>query len=124
MRRVPWVVLAVLAVVLGSRGLVILDPIFPGLPECMFKRLTGFACASCGLTRCLLAVGRWDWPAAFHWHPAVASVLLLSPMAALWDLRRAWRGEPYPVLPDSRGARAAAWILLSGVWVLQVVRGI
>lgn len=124
MRRVPWVALATLLAGLGLRVAALLAPVSGLLPGCAFKRLTGVACATCGLTRCVLAIGRWDWPAAFHWHPAAAATFALLPIAAAWDIGRAWRGAPYPGLPDSRAARLSAWAALAGVWALQVARGI
>lgn len=124
MRRIPWVVLAGLCLAAGLLLAGRLGPAEALLPACAFKRLTGWACATCGLTRCLLALGRGHWAQAFHWHPAAASVVLLWPLAMVWDLRRAWRGAPYPNLPDSRLARLAAWGLLAAVWALQVARGI
>ncbi len=124
MRRVPWLaILAPLAAV-GIWLAALLQPLSGLLPGCAFKRLTGIACATCGLTRCVLALGRWDWPAAFYWHPAVALAVALLPVAALWDARRAWRGDPYPALPDSKLLRLSAWIFLFSVWALQVARGI
>jgi hypothetical protein len=121
---VPWVALAVLAVALGVRLAAFLVPFSGFMPGCVFKRFTGFACATCGLTRCVLALGQGQWREALHWYPAVAILLVLAPLAALWDLRRAWRGDAYPPLPASRGARMGAWILLAAIWALQVVRGI
>jgi hypothetical protein len=124
MRRIPWLALLTLLVVIGCRLAVLLEPVSGLLPGCAFKHLTGLACATCGLTRCVLALGRWDWPAAFHWHPAATVAVALLPAAALWDAWRAWRGAPYPSLPDSKAFRLSAWILLLAVWALQVVRGI
>jgi hypothetical protein len=72
----------------------------------------------------VVALGRWDWGAAFHWHPVVAGLALLLPLVALWDLRRAWRGAAYPELPESRAARIGAWAFLLGTWAIQVFRGI
>ena len=124
MRRIPWLALAALLAAVGIRLAVLLEPVAGLLPACAFKRLTGLACATCGLTRCVLALGRWDWPAAFHWHPAAAVAVALWPVAAVWDARRAWRGAPYPALPDSKAFRLSAWILLFSAWALQVARGI
>jgi hypothetical protein len=124
MRRVPWVALAALATALGLRAAAALAPLAGLLPACPFKRLTGVACATCGITRCLLALGGGRWAEALHWHPVAATGLLLLPAAALWDLRRAWRDDPYPDLPASRAARIAAWAAFAGVWALQVARGI
>ncbi|MDP1832059.1 MAG: DUF2752 domain-containing protein [Geothrix sp.] len=124
MKRVPWVALATLLTALGLRVAALLEPVSGLLPGCAFKRLTGVACATCGLTRCVMAIGRWDWREAFHWHPAAAGALALLPIVAAWDLRRAWRGDPYPELPDSRAARLSVWAILAAMWALQVARGI
>ncbi len=123
-RRVPWLALAGLGLAAGVVLAGRLGPVGPLLPACVFKRTTGWACATCGLTRCLLALGRGDWAQAFHWHPAATLLVLLWPVAMVWDLRRAWRGEAYPALPDSPLARMAAWGLFAVAWALQVARGI
>lgn len=116
--------LGTLLVAFGAWASGFLQPFSDLLPGCAFKRLTGFACATCGLTRCVMALGRWDWGAAFHWHPVAAGVAVLLPAMAVGDLRRAWRGDPYPSLPDSRVARVSVWAILLAAWVLQWVRGI
>lgn len=123
MKRVPWLLLGglFLGTVLWLVGR--LGPVASMLPACTFKRVTGFACATCGLTRCFLALGRGQWIEAIHWYPAAAGVALVWPLAAAWDLRRAWRGDAYPALPDSSKARLSVWALLAVVWVLQVARG-
>jgi hypothetical protein len=124
MRRIPWVALGALLAGLGAWVATFLQPVSKLLPGCAFKRLTGFACATCGLTRCMMALGQGEWREAFHWHPVVACLAALLPGLALWDLRRAWRGDPYPPLPDSRAVRVSVWVILLGAWALQVARGI
>ena len=61
---------------------------------------------------------------AFHWHPVAFVLLALVPIGIVWDLWRAFRGTPYPRLPDHWAARALAGALLLGAWVLQILRGI
>jgi hypothetical protein len=124
MRRIPWVVLGSLLAGLGAWVAGSLQPLGNLLPACAFKRVTGFACATCGMTRCVMELGRWNWGEAFHWHPALTCFALLLPVLALWDLRRAWRRAPYPRLPDSKAARVTVWVILLGIWALQVARGI
>lgn len=124
MRRIPWMALSALLVGFGLRLAALLQPVSDLLPGCAFKRLTGLACATCGLTRCAMALGALDWRSALHWHPVAAVMVMLLPLAVAWDLRRAWRNEPYPRLPDSGTARASIWALLVVAWVLQVIRGI
>jgi hypothetical protein len=118
------VALSALLAAFGIWAAGFLQPVSSLLPGCAFKRLTGIACATCGLTRCVLALGRWDWADAFHWHPVATTMASLVPLLAAWDLRRVWRGEPYPAFPDSRVLRLAVWALLLGTWALQAVRGI
>ena len=124
MRRIPCVALVCLLAGCGAWVAAFLQPISNLLPGCAFKRLTGFACATCGMTRCVMALGRWDWREAFHWHPAVAALAALLPALGLWDFRRAWRRDPYPRLPDSKTVRVTVWLILLGVWALQVARRI
>lgn len=123
-RRVPWLALT-WGMTLGL-GLLVLRGIPPGLPlpGCPLKALTGYPCATCGATRCMLALGRGDLGAAWHWHPVLLLVVLASPLAAGWDLRRAWAGRDYPALPDAPGWRWAAAALLAGTWALQILRGV
>jgi hypothetical protein len=120
----PWVALGALLAGLGAWAASLLQPVANLLPGCAFKHLTGFACATCGLTRSVMALGQGHWREAFHWHPAAAILAALLPALALWDLGRAWRGEPYPSLPNSPLARLSAWVLLLAIWILQAVRGI
>lgn len=124
MRRVPWIAGGSLLAALGVRLAGLLAPLSDLLPGCAFKQVTGMACATCGLTRCLLALGQGHWREALHWHPAAGILLVGVPLAALWDLRRAWRGDPYPGLPAHPAWRYGAWGLLAGIWIWQVARGI
>lgn len=41
----------------------------PILPFCLFKTITGWMCPGCGMTRALLAIGRFDFSAALHFNP-------------------------------------------------------
>ena len=124
MRRVPWIALGGLALGLGIWLVGFLAPFAGFLPGCAFKRFTGVACATCGLTRSVLALGRGQWREALHWYPALALLVAAAPLVVLWDLHRAWRGAPYPALPTSRAVRFGAWALLAGIWALQVARKI
>lgn len=124
MRRVPWIALGALAAALALRLAGLLAPFAGLLPGCAFKRITGLACATCGLTRCALALGHGRWSEAFHWHPAAVVALTVLLVASIWDLGRAWRGTPYPALPSHPAFRLGFWLLLAGVWALQVARGI
>lgn len=123
-RRVPWLALGC---ALGATAIALLRPVIgrlPGLlPACPFKALTGIPCATCGLTRCCLALSTGRWGEAFHCHPVAFVGVLLAPLAVAWDLHRAWRGRPYPALPDHWLPRAVVGAVLLGTWALQALRG-
>lgn len=84
----------------------------------------GVPCITCGLTRCTLAMAQGHWREAFHWHPVGVLLALASPLVLGWDVRRAWKGNAYPPLPDSLPVRLGVAVLLAGTWLLQIVRGI
>ena len=125
MSRVPWAALALAAALaLGALGARLVAAGLLVFPPCPFKALTGLSCATCGLTRCVLALARGDLRAAFHWHPVAVLLLPAWGLAALWDLARAARRQPYPTLPDSLAARLSLAGLVLGTWVLQAARHI
>lgn len=124
-RRVPWLAVALAgAALLGWAGAWAVRAWGVSLPGCPTKALLGIPCATCGGTRCLLALTAGDLAGAFHWHPVLAGVLLLAPLAALWDLARAWRGRPYPPMPQGLGWRLGAFALVGVAWAVQLLRGI
>jgi hypothetical protein len=123
--RVPWLALALLAsVALCYGGVWALRALSITLPACPMKTHLGIPCATCGLTRCALALREGHWAEAFHWHPIAVVLGLLTPLVMGWDLRRAWQGAPYHALPDSWIARLSIASLVMGTWMLQIVRGI
>ncbi|MBI4911738.1 MAG: DUF2752 domain-containing protein [Acidobacteria bacterium] len=115
-----WVCLFSLALLLRPWS----EQIAALLPSCAFHRWTGLPCLSCGLTRCLQALARGDLGGAFHWHPVGAALVLLSPVAAIWDLWRAIRGRPWPPLPAHWGWRAGVAAALALAWAFQLFRGL
>jgi hypothetical protein len=125
MRRIPWLALGIMgtlsALFVGAR-LLRNCPI--PLPECPLKAHLGIPCATCGLTRCVMALSQGRWAEGFHWHPVAVILGLMAPLAILWDLRRAWSGRAYPPLPESLAWRLGVAGFLAGTWLLQVVRGI
>ncbi len=121
----PWIALALGAAILfGAWGARELASGRIAFPPCPLNALTGLSCATCGLTRCVLALAQGNVSGAFHWHPVAVLLLPLWGLAALWDLRRAARGDAYPALPDSLGARLGVGALILGSWVLQAARHI
>jgi hypothetical protein len=55
-----------------------------GTTLCLFKRLTGIACPSCGVTRSMLALLHGDARIAFHTNPLGVVLLPLLCILPLW----------------------------------------
>lgn len=76
---------------------------------CLFRRTTGLACPSCGLTRAAGALARGDLAASFAFHPLLGVVLLYG--GTLWLLWGSdlWRGTKLV----ERFAVPLTWVLLA-----------
>lgn len=91
------------------------------LETCLFHRLSGHPCPTCGSTRVVLAFARGDWGGALRLNPLVALGLGLG---ALWLLVRAVSGRTLrlDLSLRERGALLAAGVTLllaNWIWVLQ-----
>ena len=116
---------AVIAVLLSAAALV--DPDQPlTFDLCLWRRLTGLPCLTCGLTRSVCHAIRGDWSASVALHPA--GVLLLAGLAGwgLWSAIEAGRGRA--ILSDVRSL-AGVSLLRAGlaasafVWAVRLVSG-
>lgn len=75
---------------------------------CMFKRITGYPCATCGGTRTAALLAKGEFADAFVMNPLVAVLLLVSPLWVGWWLRRIRvksKGQSAP-------ARSRLWLTL------------
>lgn len=96
---------------LAGLGLIMLLWVRAGWP-CVFRRLTGLPCISCGMSRAWLAALRLDLPAALGYHPMFWSVPILV-VYALYD------GRLFP------GRRLNFWFgtaLIAGLIVCYAIR--
>jgi hypothetical protein len=89
------------------------------IPPCHLRAWTGLPCPTCGSTRAVLSIVRFDWLEAVRWNPlstvAVVGLLAAGIAAPLWI--RA--GGKIPVL-TRRARRGALWSLVAAVaanWV-------
>ena len=63
------------------------DSMEPGV--CLFKRITGIPCPSCGSTRSVLSILNGDFAGALLWNPfglIIISILILAPLWILYDI--------------------------------------
>lgn len=56
---------------------------------CLFKKLTGIPCPSCGSTRSVLSILNGDFAGALLWNPfgiIIMSILVLAPIWIIYDI--------------------------------------
>jgi hypothetical protein len=110
-RAVQAAVLALLLV-----GAAVANPVRP-LPfdVCVFKRLTGHACLTCGMTRALCWAVRGEWTQSVACHPAGPIVAVALAAWAIVSTVDAWCGQ---VIADTLRRRAGAALMAAGGVVL------
>jgi hypothetical protein len=113
---------SVIAALLGVAALT--NPTHP-LPfeVCVFHKLTGLPCPTCGMTRAVCHAVHGHWAQSVAWHPA--GILLAAGLAGwmLWAAAEAWRGQPIAEVLRGRLARALVLtgVTVSGVfWIAQL----
>jgi len=94
-----------------------------GLPPCPFHWLTGFPCASCGGTRALLALGRFEFGAAFSWNPLVAVAGILFFAGGVAALVATLAGGEVTVPRPTPLLRAALVAAIAANWAFLVAAG-
>jgi hypothetical protein len=100
----PWsllgAVVAMAAIAIGCQA--------AGIRLCLFKRLTGIPCPTCGGTRAALHLLRGDPSAAWRSHPLAAALLLGVMVYAVLSAASLASFRRLPVLQASR--RAWCWM--------------
>jgi hypothetical protein len=94
-----------------------------GLPPCPFHWLTGLPCATCGGTRALLALSRFDPGAAFLWNPLVTAGALAFALGGLIAFGLALAGREVRVPGPTLGLRVALTLAVASNWVFLVAAG-
>lgn len=95
------------------------------LPSCRWRRLTGLACPTCGMTTALAALAQGRWSEAWHAHPLVPAGVVLAALAAAWALAAmAWpalRVQPALGPRETKAARVVAASALLLLWLRQAL---
>jgi hypothetical protein len=94
-----------------------------GLPPCPFHWLTGLPCASCGGTRALLALSRFDLGAALAWNPLVALAALVFVAGGVAALGAALAGREVPSPRPTLLLRAALGAAVAANWTYLLAAG-
>jgi len=119
----PWWAIALPAIWLALGGVILVLAWRAGItvPLCLFKRLTGWPCPSCGFTRGTLAFLHGHPIQAWLYNPLLFS--FLGTASAVVILRMLTGKSPRLLL--NRAERAAVWVILSALFAanwLDVVR--
>lgn len=98
---------------LGLVGAVVVLAVALKTP-CLFRRITGLLCPSCGMTRAWLAFFRLDLEAAFAYHPMFWSIPVLA-LAFLLD------GFRFPGKKATAAIYIATLLGFAAVWLIRIV---
>ena len=94
-----------------------------GLPPCPFRALLGIPCLTCGSTRALLDLSRFDVVGAFSWNPLAAAAGILFVLGGLAALGAALSGRGVESPRPTPALRWALAVLLAANWVFLVAAG-
>ena len=78
---------------------------------CMFRRVTGLPCLTCGMSRAWLCALRLDFAGAFFWHPLFWTVPLIALALIFFGAHRRW----------VRRGLIACLFLFAVVWVVRML---
>jgi ABC-type glycerol-3-phosphate transport system permease component len=108
-----WITLAILLLWAGAVVLSLLVSIRTGedVATCIFRRVTGVPCATCGGTRVVYALSRGDVWTAMELNPLVASLVVAGPLVVGWVAWKSWTGRG-AALMSWRGQRVGLVIFL------------
>lgn len=99
--------------------------------NCMFLRITGYPCPTCGGTRAFIDCLAGDWTAAFREYPMAVPLFFAAWLVFFWNLaalvsRRSvcvLAHRPFKAMAFKWAAGAGA-VLLLGTWIYRLVAGL
>lgn len=89
--------------------------------SCIFQRVTGQPCATCGGTRATLQLFRGEFAEALQFNPLVTLAWLAAPPGIAWLLLRKQRGQPRLEQRVALRLWIAAGLLLAANWMYLLV---
>jgi len=116
-----WGIIAILLIA-GAR---MFSDFIPDLPPCLFRRLTGIPCLTCGGTHCIQALSQVNLVSAFQFNPLIMLGILIMIVFSLsvvggFVIKRRFRVE----LSTSElwGLRIGLIIIVCLNWIYLIVR--
>lgn len=112
------VLLGIPSIALGSAWLLVGLP----TPACVFERITGWPCLTCGGTRCLRSALHGDMAEAFRWNPlvlllAIAAMVVFAYALAVTIFRLPRLRVSVITARDLMGCRVAVVLLGAANWI-------
>jgi hypothetical protein len=117
-----WGPMAILFI--ATAGL--LKGLAPGMPVCIFHEITGYPCLTCGGTRALIALSRFDLVSSFMFNPLVPLFALGLIVFSLLFFAGAVTNRSVKINLTRRGKRVirySAIIIIVLNWVFLVIVG-
>ncbi len=122
--RSPWRWIALVFFVWGA--LVVLSLILRHLTGtdqtlCLFRRITGEPCATCGGTRATIHLAHGEFVEALRLNPFVTFAWFVVPIGSAWLSVRRWRGRPGVSRSVENRLWIAAGLVLAANWVYLLI---
>ncbi len=92
------------------------------VPACLFKRVTGYPCPTCGSTRAMESLLHAKVGNALALNPLMTVLVLVSPILLAWWIAPASRGgsAPSSAAPSRSRMTAKAWNVVVAVGLVVV----
>ena len=124
--KTSWKVGRILYLVLVFVGTVIAYflPLLPYQPPlCLFRLMTGYPCAGCGMTRAFEAAAHGRFKEAFEWHPIGLALFLGAWVGAVFVVYESLSNKPFDWNRWlQRWGIVIAWSLFIAFLVLWLLR--
>jgi len=119
--------LAALLSVEGEEEVVVPIVNVPLPGSCTFRRVTGYPCPGCGLTRCFVSLAHGDVGRAWHFQPAGLLIFVVAVSQIPYRTVQIWRiHRGNEELRCARLGHAVAWLMLAailGQWFVRLCMG-
>ena len=118
-----WLIFSASSVILLAAAFVPLS-LIGQLHICLFRRLTGYPCMFCGLTRAFIAMAHGDIPTAWHIAPIGVPLFLATVAVLLWSAASLFTGRPLNIQIPWRWILPLGAILLLINWIYRLWAGL
>jgi hypothetical protein len=112
-------------IIFGLFGVRAMRDFLPLMPPCIFRRLTGIPCLTCGGTHCASALSQLDMTAAFLANPLIMISLVALVLFSLMQLSGMLLKKRLQITLspfEKQGIRIFAIFLVAANWVYLIIK--